>query len=306
MYDIAIIGAGPAGFSAGITARAHNKHTVIISNKPQDNPLAKSTLVENYPGMPSTSGLNLLTTMAKQTQTLGCEFMHARVIAILPVTENKTTRFAITAGNDYIEAKSLILAVGAGVASKLFEGELEFLGRGVSYCAVCDGMLFRNSTVCVVGLSAEAFGEARLLAELGATVYYLVPKQTKDFKAPDFKIPANMYIREAVVRAIEGDALGITGVRIREKADGHNKESVISCQGVFVLRPSIAPVSLLASLDLENGGLIKTDKRMHTNVSGVFAAGDCTGKPFQIAKAVGEGQIACFSAVEYLDACYEK
>ena len=345
MYDIAIIGAGPAGLSAGITARAHNKQVVIISNGPQDNPLAKSKLVENYPGMPNTSGLNLLTTMTEQAETLGCEFMRARVIMVLPIESGGVTTFALTTSSDYIEAKSLILAVGVSVTKPL-SGELEYLGRGVSYCAVCDGMLYRNSTVCVVGLSPEALSEAELLAELGATVHYLAPKgparlthltrparkNLVNGHTTEQKTSTTVQIREATVLAIEGDAMGVTAVRIREKSGGQkeaqkeahkegkseaqteaqkdtqteeksgdqDRESVIECQGVFILRPSIAPASLLASLELASGS-IKVNKTMHSSIPGVFAAGDCTGKPLQIAKAVGEGQLACFSAVEYLE-----
>jgi len=335
IYDIAIIGSGPAGLSAGITARARNKSTVIISNKPQESPLAKSTLLDNYPGMPGVSGLELLTKMIKHADRLGCEFVNARVITVLPlvtvVEGEEVTSFSITTSGDVIDARSVILALGASSGGKSIEGEKEFLGRGVSYCASCDGMFFRNATVCVIALNSEAADEAEFLAEIGAKVHYLVPKRTMGQKASQAKasetatpeenplekdrsandaitkdLPVNdaITVHVAKVIAIEGGMLGVTGVRVKEeldKAGSPSEETVIDCQGVFILRPTIAPTSLLATLALE-GGYIEVDARMCTNVAGIFAAGDCTGKPLQVAKAVGEGQVACFSAVEYLDA----
>jgi len=295
-YDVAIIGAGPAGLSAGITARACNKKTLIISNKPQDSPLAKAKLVENYPGMPDTSGLALLTTMVGQAEALGCEFVYARVITVLPIEGKEGVTFSITTSGDYIESRTVLLALGTQIGGSLIDGEMDYLGRGVSYCAVCDGMLYRNSTVCVVARSPEALKEAEFLAELGADVHYCVTRWPSDHK-----IPAGLQVHECTVLRVEGDDLGVTGVSIRKKTEQGAEESVIDCQAVFILRPSIAPDSLLPSLKLRDG-MICVDENMCTNQPGAFAAGDCTGKPLQIAKATGEGQIACFSAVEYLDA----
>ena len=307
-YDIAVIGAGPAGLSAGITARARNKRTVILSNRPQDSPLAKAAHIDNYPGMPSVSGLTLLTTMLDQAKSLGCGLVEARAVTVLPFEGVNGASFSITTSNDYMESRSVILALGAHVGGKPIIGETDYLGRGVSYCANCDGMFFKNSTVCVVGLSPDALKEAEFLAGLGATVHYCVPKWPEEGNAPD-----NMQIHVGVAREILGAELGVTGLRLDISGDRRRKpgggaesggentsERVIACQAVFVLRPSIAADTLLPTLELSSGS-IKVDERMRTSVSGVFAAGDCTGKPLQIAKAVGEGQLACFSAVEYLD-----
>jgi len=302
VFDIAIIGAGPAGLAAGIAARARNKQTIIISNKPQDSPLAKSKLVDNYPGLPGVSGLELLEKMTEHACSLGCEILHARVITIVPIEMSEATSFLITTSGEVIEARTVIIAVGTSAGGKPFEGEGEFLGRGVSYCATCDGMLFRDATVCVIGLSSDAPEEARFLVELGATVHYLAPRKPDTetlFDAND--LSENLKVHEATVRAIEGDLLGVTGVRIQGTQTPDGEEVTIPCEGVFILRPSVAPTTLLSTLRLE-GAFIEVDASMRTSVAGVFAAGDCTGKPLQIAKAVGEGQIACFSAVEYLDA----
>ncbi|MDR2493181.1 MAG: FAD-dependent oxidoreductase [Coriobacteriales bacterium] len=323
MYDLAVVGAGPAGLSAAITARARDLNVVCITNQPQESPLAKSTLVDNYPGMPGVSGLGLINEMVAHASKLGTDFVYARVISVLPVAAStqgeadvtpdsvpvvaaNAATFSLVTSSDSIEARSVILAVGTRAGGKPLAGEEQFLGRGVSYCATCDGMLFRNAVVCVVGLSSEAPEEAAFLAGLGAKVHYVAPSLPAVLPPALTQEPANngsISVYVGRVREITGDALGVSGVRLKARAviDGAESPSdeAIACQGVFVLRPSIAPTTLLPSLELLEGA-IQTDMEMRTNVPGVFAAGDCVGKPLQIAKAVGEGQRACFSAVEYL------
>jgi thioredoxin reductase (NADPH) len=285
MYDITIVGAGPAGLSAAITARARNKEVLVVSNKPQESPLAKSQLVENYPGLPQVSGLKLLEEMLAQAHDLGTAFRYERVISVLPMGEY----FSVTSGSDVLETRSVILATGIQL-TKPYSGEVEFLGRGVSYCATCDGMLYRRSTVCVVGLNAESVEEANFLAELGAKVVFIAKKPTTG-------LAETILAEQGTVTEIKGDAMGVTELTFKNKVT--EKIESIPCNGVFILRSSIAPSALIPSLELLDGS-IAVDKQMHTNIPGVFAAGDCTGKPLQIAKAVGEGQQACFSAVEYL------
>ncbi|MDR1185273.1 MAG: NAD(P)/FAD-dependent oxidoreductase [Coriobacteriales bacterium] len=286
MHDIAIIGAGPAGLSAAITARARDKKVLVISNKPQESRLAKSKLIENYPGLPRVSGLHLLEQMISQARDLGVEFLYERAISVLPMGE----RFAIATGSTNTDVRSVILATGAHIA-KPFAGEAEFLGRGVSYCATCDGMLYRTATVCVVGLSAEAVEEANFLAGIGAKVIFLAKKIPHGLNE-------NIMVEEGTVAEIKGDTMSVTALDF--KASGTDKIESILCSGVFILRPSIAPDALITGLDLADGHIM-VDGAMSTSITGIFAAGDCVGKPLQIAKAVGEGQCACFSATEYLD-----
>jgi thioredoxin reductase (NADPH) len=329
MHDIAIVGGGPAGLSAAITARARDKSVVIISNAAQENPLAKSKLVDNYPGLPDITGLALLERMHAHAHKLGTQFIQARVISVLPIdgagtpdaAGNPRPSFAITTSSDYLEAQSVIIACGAASGGKPINGEQEYLGRGVSYCATCDGMLYRSSTIVVAGLSAEAPDEANFLAGLGATVHYV--SQTLP-QSLDSKI----HHHRGKLLQIEGDELGLKQVIISQKSadadsdadkdtdvgtdvdtDAHDqktssldesRQSAISCKGVFILRPSVAPTALLSTLKLV-AGYIGVNDRMQTNIDGVFAAGDCVGKPLQVAKAVGQGQIAVLSAVEYLD-----
>jgi thioredoxin reductase (NADPH) len=299
MYDIAIIGGGPAGLSAAVTARARNKDVVVVANAAQENPLAKSHLVDNYPGLPDVSGLELLEKMHAHAHKLGAKFLQARVISVLPIdgggqpdaTGNARPSFSITTSGDYLEAKTVIIACGAASGGKPLAGEQDYLGRGVSYCATCDGMLYRTATVLVAGLSPEAADEANFLAGLGATVHY-VAKQVPHGLDPKIVSYAGK------VLSIQGNQQSVTEAVIETSSD--SQQLTIKCSGVFILRPSVAPTTLLPTLEL-SGGYIAVDDKMQTNVRGVFAAGDCTGKPLQVAKAVGQGQIAVLQAVEYLD-----
>jgi thioredoxin reductase (NADPH) len=286
MYDIAIIGAGPAGLSAALLARSRNKKTLVISNLPEESLLAKARQITNYPGMPNASGSKILEEMVAQAQELGVDFVYERVTAIASTGEN----FQISAGQDVFQALSVILAVGKN-NTKPFVGENEYIGRGVSHCATCDGMFFKTATVAVVGLSSEALKEANFLAEIGAQVTFISPKPVEGL---DERIEARL----GSVVEIKGDMMGVTEL-VYKKA-GSEETDTLSCTGVFVLRPSIAPSMLIAGLKAEEDRIV-VDNKMQTNIKGVFAAGDCIGSPLYIAKAVGEGQMACYHATEYLD-----
>jgi thioredoxin reductase (NADPH) len=286
MYDIIIIGGGPAGLSAAITARARDKKVLIISNKLKESPLAKAKFIDNYPGLVQVSGLQLLEQMLVHARGLGAELVYERVISVLPMGG----QFAVATGRAGFDARAVILATGTQ-PSKPFQGEDEFLGRGVSYCATCDGMLYRGQTACVVGNTAEAVDEAKFLARIGARVIFVAKR------VPD-GLDEGITAVEGTVAEIKGDEHGVTGLVLRDTRDSHSE--VIPCDGVFILRPSIAPTALIAGLELADG-YIAVDREMRTNIPGIFAAGDCVGQPLQVAKATGEGQRACLSAVKYLD-----
>ena len=184
--------------------------------------------------------------------------------------------FHLTVGNELYEGSSLILAPGV-VRQAKYPGEMEYLGRGVSYCATCDGMLYRGRPVVVAGRSKEAPREAAYLKELGCQVVYVAPRR------PEQLDPAIPFV-QANRLEVEGEQT-VTGLR----ADG----ALLPCSGIFILREAVAPTDLLPGLETENGA-IRVDRRM-------FAAGDCTGEPLQVSKAVGEGLTAALSAAEYLD-----
>lgn len=277
-WDIIVLGSGPAGLAAAVAARGRNKSVLVIGNRWQDSPLAKAERVDNYPGLLGRTGLEMLEEFHRHALELGTEFVVGRGLSLLA-----WNGFSITVGAQVYQGQSLILAPGV-VRSAKYPGEAEYLGRGVSYCATCDGMLYRNKPVTVVGLTPDAPQEANYLNSLGCQVTYVSPHRPQGLHE---EIP---YIQAGRL-AVKGEQT-VTGL----EADG----ALLPCSGVFILRRAVAPTDLLPALETD-GGVIKVDRRMATNVPGVFAAGDCTGGHLQVSKAVGEGHVAALSACEYLD-----
>ena len=277
-YDIIILGSGPAGLAAAVAARGRNKSVLVAGNPWQDSPLARAERVDNYPGLPGRTGLALLEEFYRHASGLGADFVVGKVLALLA-----WNGFSLTVGSQVHQGRALILAPGVVRAAK-YPGEAEYLGRGVSYCATCDGMLYRNRPVTVVGLAPDAPQEANYLRGLGCQVVYTSPQRPQGL---DGGIP---YVKAGKL-AVKGEKT-VTGLEV----DG----ALLPCAGVFILRRAVAPTDLLPALETEEG-VIRVDRRMATSVPGVFAAGDCTGGPLQVSKAVGEGHVAALSACEYLD-----
>lgn len=266
-YDLLVVGAGPAGLSAAIYARARNKSVLVVSNAPTASPLCKAHQIDNYPGIAHISGLQLVEDMLAQAREMGAEFRQGRVLTLMPLGDSVMASI----GDQVEQATAVVLAPGVARATPL-AGEEKLLGRGVSYCATCDGMLYRGKNVAVIGLSADAPEEAEYLRGIGCNVEYFDAKRAKRYE-------------------IKG------GERVTAlTADG--EDFAVDC--VFILRSGLAPDSLLPGLALE-GGHIAVDAGMATNIPGVFAAGDCTGAPYQVAKAAGEGNIAGLSACKYIE-----
>lgn len=279
MTDIAVIGGGPAGLSAALNARARGKGVLVVGNPVEENPLYKAPVIDNYPGLPGISGAQLLHTLQEHARQSGARFRSGRVLSVTPMGD----RFFLSVGSDVEEARAIVVAIGAQRGVKL-PGEEALLGRGVSWCATCDGMLYRNKTVVVVGLSHDAPAEANFLQEIGCQVTYAARKSPGGLR-PDIPVVLGKRL------SIEGEQT-VTAVR----AD----ETVIPCQGVFILREAMAPGDLLPGLALE-GGYVSVGRSTAANLPGVFACGDCTGLPLQVAKAVGEGLVAGQNAADYVD-----
>lgn len=277
-YDIIVLGSGPAGLSAAVTARGRNKSVLVIGNRWQDSPLARAERVDNYLGMPGMTGMEMLEAFQRHAQEMGVEMVTGKVLSIM-----EWEGFNLTVGSQLYQGSALILAPGV-VRQAKFPGEETYLGRGVSYCATCDGMLYRNKPVAVVGRSKDAPHEAAYLKSIGCQVVYVAPKR------PD-QLEEDIPFIQAAKLAVKGEQT-VTAL----EADGAD----IPVNGVFILREAVAPGDLLPGLTLEKGA-IQVDRSMATSVPGVFAAGDATGAPLQVSKAVGEGLIAALSACEYLD-----
>ena len=170
-YDLIVLGSGPAGLAAAVAARGRNRSVLVLGNRWQDSPLAKAERVDNYPGLPGLTGVELLEKFYRHAAEAGAEFVIGRAISLLA-----WNGFSVTAGSQVYQGGALILAPGVIRLSK-YPGEEEYLGRGVSYCATCDGMLYRNRPVTVVGLAPDAPQEANYLKSLGCQVVYVSPRR---------------------------------------------------------------------------------------------------------------------------------
>ena len=275
MYDIAIVGAGPAGYSAAINARKREKSVIVIGQN--TGWLSRAERIDNYPGMPGVSGQEMLRAMEQQAKEMGAELRGGVVHQMIDMGDS----FALSLGADFVQARKVILATGAK-QPRLLPGEERLLGRGVSYCGTCDGMLYRGKRVAVIGAGPEAVSEANFLMSLCESVVY--------FGAPDEALDSRIEVLGAKVTEITGEmrAKGLV-------ADGEE----MSFDGVFIFREAMALSSLLPGLEMD-GAFIRVDRQMRTSVPGVFAAGDCTGLPLQVAKAVGEGCTAALCAAQEL------
>ena len=281
MYDCAIIGSGPAGLSAALNLKIHNKSFVWFGSKDFSAKLSKAEKISNFPGFTDVSGTDLAAAFRAQTESMDIHITESMINQIIP---NGNT-FALMAGSEFYEAGSIILATGV-VMKAVLPGEAEYLGRGVSYCATCDGGLYRGKTIAVLCSSARFEHEVRFLAELAAKVcYYPLYKEVG-------ALPGNVEIREGRISVVYGDR------RVNAVEDSKGVKTEVD--GLFCLRDSISLDALLPGLETEEGH-IKTDRLMRTSLPGVFAAGDCTGRPYQYVKAAGEGNVAAHSAIEYLD-----
>lgn len=265
-FDTVIIGGGPAAASAALTLRARGKTVAVVSGGVNDIPLARSPHIANYPGMGTVSGRELLESMERQAEAAGAELIRGRATSVL----NMGDSFGVAVGSDFCQGRTVILCTGMKAGDE-FPGEKALLGRGVSYCVTCDGMLYRGKSVCLVGFTADTEEEAGLLRDMGCQVRLFTDKKLK--------------------YAVEGDEK-VTALRVGEES--------YPCEGVFILRRATAPDALLDGLEMD-GPHVKTDASLATSVPGVFAAGDCVGAPYQVAKAVGDGNVAALSAARYLE-----
>lgn len=282
MIDIAIIGSGPAALSAAVNARQRNKSVCVFGRSLDSSLLFAAEKVDNYLGLPEMSGEEMLNEFYAHAVKQGVKFRECRISQILSMGDS----FMVNADNEFIQAKTLILAIGMS-KSRGIAGEMDYLGKGVSYCATCDGMLYRNKNVIVVGENEEGEAEANFLADVCASVTYIPLYQ------PVMNLKENVQVKEGKPKAVLGENGKVSSLEM----DGET----LSCDGIFFAKNSTPPESLLFGLQTDGKNII-VNRSMATNLPGVFAAGDCTGTPYQIAKAVGEGLVAALSAAAYIDA----
>ena len=279
-YDCIIIGSGPAGLSAAINLKTYNKKFLWFGNAQLSEKVQKAEKITNYPGMPEITGQELVTAFVEHKDSLGLEITERIVSAVYDMGGY----YNVMAENQFYETESIILAMGV-VAAKQYPGEAEFVGRGVSYCATCDGALYKDKTIAVVSTAKRFEHEVEFLADLAEKVY-LFPYY-KDCEVER----DNVELVTKPIKEIKG------GFRVEELLYGEKEQ--LPVDGVFIMRNAIAPTTLFNKLEVEDGH-IAVNRKLETNVKGVYAAGDCTGKPYQYTKAVGEGNVAAHSVIEYL------
>ncbi|MGI6255961.1 MAG: NAD(P)/FAD-dependent oxidoreductase [Acutalibacter sp.] len=279
MWDLLIVGTGPAGVSAALTAKARGLSFLWFGSRRLSEKVEKAEKILNYPGLSQVTGIALRDAFLDQVDQLSIPIREERVAAIYDVGG----AYAVCAGEEFYEGLSVILATGVA-SSKELPGEKELLGKGVSCCATCDGELYRDRPIAVVCDSPALESEVKFLQGLASRVE-LFPSYEGCTLAGE-----NLRLYQGLPQAIEGDER-VSGVRY--------EGTCIPVEGVFCLRESVAPQALLTGIQMEEGH-IQVDRAQRTNLPGCFAAGDCTGRPYQYAKAVGEGNVAVHSVLEYL------
>lgn len=279
-YDIAIIGTGPAGLEAAITAKVRNKNVLLIGSRSLSSKVEKAHAVQNYLGLPAVTGEEMQKSFLKHVDEMGITITEDKITTVYAMGEF----FALQGNGEMYEADSVILACGMSVA-KPFPGEVEFLGSGVSYCATCDAALYRGKSAIVIGYSEKEEAEAKFLAEVADKVTYVQMYEGEGELGGNIEI-----VKGAKVLSIERN-----GAKMSLSLDCGKLEA----DGIFILRENVAPSQLVPGLSIEDNHVV-VDRSLKTNLPGLFACGDITGAPYQYIKAAGEGNVAALSAVNYL------
>ena len=280
-FDCAVIGTGPAGVSAAITLKIRGKNIVLFGSKNLSEKLSKAQVIKNYPGFPSVSGVELQKKFFEHLESLQIQITEENIVSVYDMG----SYFSIlTNQNQIYESLSVIIASGVNFKNP-YQNEEKFLGRGVSYCATCDGPLFKGKTIAVIAEKEEFESETKFLSDFAEKIYYIPLYKKENF---DFSQKINV-VRDVPVK-IDGDN-AVSSLQL--------KNSTVSVQGIFILRSSVSPSQLISGISLEENH-IKVNRNMQTNIEGVFASGDITGKPYQYVKACGEGNVAALSVVSYL------
>ncbi len=301
LYDVIIIGGGPAGLSAGIyTARARLK-SLLIESENFFSQLALTDRIENYPGFPEgVTGSSLLERFKRQAKDFGLEFSSSNVKGI----KREENKWLIETEDRVYESLAIIIAVGVRPKRLGVKGETEFTGRGVSFCAICDGILFKDRDIVVVGGGDTAVEEAIFLSRFAKKIYLVHRRDSlRATKILQERLLSNERIEiiwDSVVEEICGKK-GVEKIKVRNLKTKEERE--IPCSGVFVSIGFIPNTEVFKGiLGLDSEGYIITDENMKTNLEGVFSCGDCRLKPLrQIVTAVSDGAVAAVSTEKYIE-----
>lgn len=280
MTDCIIIGSGVAGISAALTLKANGKTFEMLGSAELSEKITKAEMIRNYAGLSNITGADFCKVLQAQLVQAEISIKEERAMGVYTLGG----KFGVaTQEGGYYESKTVILACGVELV-KTIEGETEFVGRGVSFCATCDGFLYKDKTIAVLCTSKRLEHEIKHLAHFAKKLYLIPMYKNVEIEGDNIEIIQKMPVK-------------ITGNSRVETVVFKDKE--LAVDGVFSLRESVSPATLVSGLEMENGH-IKVDRNMQTNIVGCYASGDCTGRPYQYAKAVGEGNIAAHAVSEYL------
>lgn len=300
-YDIVIVGGGPGGLTAGLYSARANRKTVLLEKFLPGGQIANTAEVEDYPGFDLISGSELAMRMAEHAKKFGLEIISDEVAQIYSEGNHK---MVVSAGGDIYRAKAVIIATGGSPNHLNVPGENQFAGKGVSYCAICDGAFFKNQVIAVVGGGDAAVEEGMFLTKFGSKVYLIHRRSElraqKIIQERAFKNPKMEFIWDSVVESINGDSK-VKSLSLRNVKTGEKSDLEVGAIFVFV---GFVPNSNLTRepLTKDSGGYIITNERMETSVKGIYAVGDVRAQLVrQITNAVGDGTTAAVAAEKYIE-----
>ena len=293
MYDIIIVGAGPAGLTAALYARRANKSVLVFEAKAYGGQIVNATLVENYPGIKSISGYDLATNMYDQAVSLGAE---VKFEMVKKITKDKE----VITDNGTYKAKAIILATGAENRRLNLPEEVDYIGRGVSYCATCDGNFYRGKDVAIVGGGNTALEDALYLSNICNKVYLIHRRDS--FRGED-KYVEQITLSDNIELILNSNVVDLIGEEHLEKITVKNKEDkerTLDVSGLFIAVGQQPKNELFADvIELDEKGYIKAHDEVYTTCEGIYVAGDTRSKELkQLTTAVADGSLAATVAIK--------
>jgi thioredoxin reductase (NADPH) len=303
LFDIVVLGGGPAGLTAGIYTARHGLSTLLIEGKQLGGRAWGPHRIDNYPGFPQgITGQELMERFIAQARRFGVGFKDETVVGL---SNMGGTKMVLTRGGSY-EARAVVVATGIQKQQLSIPGEMEFKGRGVGYCAICDGPFYADKTVAVVGSGKDAVEDVTKLAEIAKKVYAIPGR--KGFSGRSGVLhELSEYLNVEVIEGADLKSIGgdefVTHIDLE-----HESLRRLKVDGVFIILDNVPTTDMLkeAGIETDEGGCIQVDRNQGTNIPGVFAAGDCVCGGMQVATATGDGAKAGLAALRYVRALKTK